>query len=200
VIEDDDVPNAYPLQWPIGRKRTRAPTRATFNERGRPLSFLAARDRLLYELDRAGATQVVISSNATGSRGSFLCAADQGVAVYFRLVGNPHCLSCDRWDRLPDNLAAIAKHCEAIRGQLRWGAADVEQAYAGFKSLPAVLPWWRVLGFERPPGATDLVSQRFRELAQKFHPDRPGGSHDKMAEISAAYKTGLAETTKGSRP
>lgn len=198
MIEDDDVPNAYPLQWPIGRKRTRSPSRATFHEGGRPLSFPAARDRLLYELDRAGATQVVISSNANGR--SFFGAADQGVAVYFRLVGNAHCLSCDRWDRIPDNLAAIAKHCEAIRGQLRWGAADVEQAYSGFKTLPAVLPWWRVMGFEQPPGAADLVSKRFRELAQKFHPDRPGGSHDKMAEISAAYETGLAETTKGSRP
>jgi hypothetical protein len=198
VIEDDDVPNAYPLQWPVGRKRTRDPAPASFHERGRPLSFAAARERLLYELDRVNATQVVISSNAAGR--SFFGAADQGVAVYFRLVGNAHCLSCDRWDRIPDNLAAIAKHCEAIRGQLRWGAADVEQAYAGFKSLPAVLPWWRVLVFEQPPGAADLVAKRFRELAQKFHPDRPGGSHDKMAEISAAYETGLAETTKGSRP
>ena len=197
MIEDDDVPNAYPLQWPIGRKRTRDPARATFHERGRPLSFSAARDRLLYELDRVDATHVVISSNATGR--SFFGPADQGVAVYFRLGGNAHCLSCDRWDRIPDNLAAIAKHCEAIRGQVRWGVADVAQAYAGFKTLPAVPPWWRVLGFERPPAA-ELLASRFRELAQKFHPDRPGGSHDKMAEISAAYETGLAETSKGTRP
>lgn len=44
-----------------------------------------------------------------------------------------------------------------------------------------------ILGF--PPGArvtVDEVNRRRRELAIRFHPDKPGGSVDKMAEINAA--------------
>jgi hypothetical protein len=43
------------------------------------------------------------------------------------------------------------------------------------------------LGF--PPGArvtVEEVNRRRRELAVKFHPDKPGGSAAKMAEINAA--------------
>jgi hypothetical protein len=44
-----------------------------------------------------------------------------------------------------------------------------------------------VLGF--PPGSrvtVDEVARRRRELAVRFHPDKPGGSAAKMAEINAA--------------
>ena len=34
-----------------------------------------------------------------------------------------------------------------------------------------------------------MIRERHRELAKKFHPDRKGGSHEKMREINAAVDT-----------
>ncbi|KEG14754.1 hypothetical protein DQ04_00321230 [Trypanosoma grayi] len=34
----------------------------------------------------------------------------------------------------------------------------------------------------------DDVSKQFRELVVRNHPDRPGGSHERMSEVNAAYK------------
>ncbi len=117
---------------------------------------------------------------------------DPGVAVYFRLRNLPHAIACDKWTRVSDNLTAIAKHIDAIRGQLRWGCATVDQVFAGFKALPAVgerRPWWTVLGFETPPPDFGPVERKRDELARRHHPDR-GGNVNQMAEINAAYDEG----------
>src|SRR5262249_31741204 len=73
------------------------------------------------------------SAPYSGARKSY----DVGAAVYFSLNKKPYCLPCDRWNRLPDNLAAIAAHLEAMRGMDRWGVGSIEQAFAGYKALPA---------------------------------------------------------------
>jgi curved DNA-binding protein CbpA len=41
-----------------------------------------------------------------------------------------------------------------------------------------------------PGDSVDQVKKKYRELAQKFHPDRNKdvGSHDKMVLINAAYE------------
>ncbi len=77
--------------------------------------------------------------------------ADPGAAIYFILKKKPCVLACDRWDRVEDNLWAIAKHLEALRGQDRWGVGSVEQAFAGYTALPApgesgAAVWYQVLG------------------------------------------------------
>lgn len=190
---EDDL--SYPLHWPVGRPRTSSRTRAAFATRSggaggllRPLTPAEGRDRVLDELDRLKAFDVVISSNLGGlSRAE---PRDPGVAVYFNLrngkaASEKHCLACDRWDRVADNLAAIAAHVEAIRGQLRWGVGDVAQAFAGYKALPAVRAWWEVLGVapNAPPAA---IKARRRELLERHHPDR-GGDPAQAAEVNAAY-------------
>ena len=68
------------------------------------------------------------------------------------LDGEPHALACDRFDRIEDNIAAIAAHIETLRGQERWGVADMKQAFAGHVALPAPEQWWQVLGVA--PNAT----------------------------------------------
>lgn len=189
-----------PLRWPIGRPQTRHQHPAAFRSGSSLVSVDTGRNRLLDELGRLRAANVVITMNRSAREPA-------GVAVYFDLLvrpsgaRKPHCLSCDRWTRNGDNLTAIAKHIEAIRGQLRWGAADVEQMLAGFKELPAQAPWWSVLGFAGPPNH-DALRIRFRELAQRWHPDRPTGDPVKMAEISAAYEVGLTalSATSEGRP
>jgi hypothetical protein len=202
----DSKIEAYPLQWPAGRPR-RPPqerTRARFSSYGQAVSVYAGIERVRQELGTLGVddldNDVVVSSNIpTRLDGLPLSKtrepADPAVAVYFRLKRELHCLSCDRWDRVADNLAAIANHVHAMRGQFRWGVADVRTAFAGFKALPAVRPWWVVLGFSAPIKQVDDIRNRVRQLALFHHPDR-GGDPGKMQEITEAAALGMQEATR----
>jgi hypothetical protein len=188
----------HPLAWPVQRPRTRRPEAAAFRQRGKLVLFEQGVQRVVLELSRVTATNVTITSNKAPRGFSWLgLSEDTGAAVYFRLNGNPHCLSCDRWDRIADNLCAIAKHCEAIRGQVRWGVADLTQIFAGFKELPAPAaqkPWWTVLGFAQRPASRAEIVVKYHELARLHHPDKDTGNVALMQEINAAYETGLAAT------
>lgn len=205
---------AYPLQWPphVPRTPTHQRARANFGrvvveksqytdaswKRRARLTIGQSRDRLLDELDRLGAKHAVISSdlvlrNDGLPRSGQRTPDDPGVAVYFLLDGEQHCMPCDRWDRIEDNLAAVAKHVEAVRGIARWGVGDVKAAFAGFKALPAstsaVKQWWDVLGVD-PRCTVDEINTAFRRLVRTRHPDA-GGSHEAMAELNAARDAGL---------
>lgn len=215
-MDDQDRMEAFPLHWPPGRDRT-PPNRlqeARFgsgkNSWGdhpaygsrRRLTIADGRDRLLHELRLFGAREIVISSNLRVRQDGLPLSrqsepSDQGVAVYFRLRDQPHCMSCDRWTRIADNLAAIAKSIAAMRGQLRWGAADSAQLFAGFRALPAMdakKTWRQILNL---PGDAKLhdVKARFARLMLLHHPDR-GGHQAMAAEISAAYSEALREFGK----
>ncbi|WP_197535667.1 J domain-containing protein [Sphingobium sp. SYK-6] len=114
---------------------------------------------------------------------------DPGAAVYFRLQGKDTVLACDKWDRVADNIAAIAKHIEALRGMDRWGVGTAAQAFAGYQALPAPEQWWQVLGV--PVSATrEQINAAYRSLAMKAHPDQ-GGSDAAMARLNAAREQGL---------
>lgn len=113
------------------------------------------------------------------------------MAVYFRLKGEPRVLACDRWDRVADNMAALAAHIDAMRGQLRWGVGSLEQAFAGYKALPAMpasRPWYEVLGVSEGASLGQIDDAR-RELLRKHHPD-VGGNANLAAEINAAHAEG----------
>lgn len=77
-----------------------------------------------------------------------LACIDRGAAVYFEMKGKPVSLACDKWNRVEDNIWAIAKHIEALRGQQRWGVGSIEQAFRGYTALPAIgessaSEWWK---------------------------------------------------------
>lgn len=203
-----DAARPYPLAWPTGKPRTPAAKRAAaaFGEvrigpltgaRRQPITITVAIERLLLELELLDVAEVIVSTNIPPGRdglpsGARITVDDPGVAVYFRTQkGEPHCLSVDRWDRVADNIAAIAAHVKAVRGMLRWGVADLRTAFSGFRMIDAGPPWWRVLGFDGPTADPGVIRSRFHELARRHHPDA-GGSTAKMAELSAAYETGLA--------
>ncbi len=196
-MSDDESIKAYPLSWPVGRPRSKYRGAASFHKGNQILGIKDGVDRMLTELERFGATNVIISSNVRPTLSGIPSREtptnnDPGVAVYFRLKGLPHAMSCDKWTRVADNLAAIAKHVEATRGQLRWGCADVAQVFAGFRELPAVgqkKDWWVVLGFKDRPTSVDLIERKRDELARLHHPDMGGNPHQ-MAEINAAVDEG----------
>lgn len=178
---------AYPLQWPAGKPRKPFPERSKFGER----SIDAATVILREELRRLGASGMVLSTNLRLRNDGFPYSKqaqprDQGVAVYFTHKKQPMCFACDRWDRIQDNIYAIAMTIEALRGIERWGSGSmVEQAFTGFVALPAPKAPHEVLGV--PPDATiEEIDAAYREKAKIAHPDAPRGSVAAMQLLNEA--------------
>ena len=202
-----EIEPGYPLSWPTNRPRTASGERrpALFRNEGSRMTLTSARRRLRDQVDamtRIGADyrvrDQVLSTNirftASGSRDMNVSRrdpADPGVAFYFALDRRPHVLACDRWDTVPDNIAAIAAHIEALRGQERWGVADLRQAFAGHVALPSPDSWWRVLGVERSASA-DEIGRAYRLLAKTSHPNA-GGDRAGWDRLSAAYDAAQRE-------
>jgi len=187
---------AYPLQWPMSWPRTQTPVPARFNT-----SLAAGREGLLWELDRMSATNIVISSNMQLRRDGLPYSKqsrldDTGIAVYFTLNGEQRCIPCDRWDTPEDNLQAIRKTIEALRGLDRWGAKDiVDAAFSGFKALPenvtvTDMPWWLVLHID-PTSSTTEIRKAFVALAKAHHPD-VGGDLAEFERIREAYEKAMS--------
>jgi len=209
-------PTRYPLQWPIGWKRTQPAYRQTakfgkardFQSRGKvELSVYDGVQRVLRELERMGISEndVVISTNVETRldglpRSDRAAPADPGVAVYWRTRRKEdRVMAVDHYVRVADNLAAIAATLEAMRAiERHGGAAILDRAFTGFTALPAPIvagmkrSWWDVLEISRLEATADRVSAAYRRLAAEHHPDR-GGSPEKMAEINAARDEALKE-------
>lgn len=204
-------PNAYPLDWPVGVRRTRRESRqvATFHDNGKPVPMHVACKRVLGELgsfNRVGHAyrirpdDIIISTNIDLRRDGLPRSGqktpdDPGACVHFKLDGKPHAMPCDKWTRIEDNLTAISKHVEAIRLMERWGVADVSQMFSGFAQLPASTvagrPWRLVLGLGLDC-ALDDAEAAYRSLAKKMHPDL-GGSTEGMAEVNGAIESAREE-------
>lgn len=183
--------DAHPLAWPTGRKRTRRSERSRFDRR---LTTGRARDELIEELRRLGAAQVVISTNMPLRRdGGFYASArepdDPGVAVYFHYKGRQKCFSCDKWDSLRDNIWAIRKTIESIRGIERWGSGEmVEAAFAGFDALPApgeTEDPYSILGVN-PDDTFKQIRKKYLARMKISHPDNGGMAGD-AAKLSTAF-------------
>ncbi len=186
---------AYPLTWPIFRPRTKVYARqdSSFRHGGQKLTLARAVRRMTHELDLLGARRLVVSTNVELRLDGLPMSGrrepeDTGVAIYFSLKGVPHCMPCDKWIRVEDNIAAVAKHVEAIRGMTRWGVGDVMAAFAGYKALPPATAleasWWDVLKIEST-ATLEEVEAAWKAMAAQHHPDS-GGTHDRMAEINSA--------------
>ncbi|MCI5075630.1 DnaJ domain-containing protein [Oricola sp.] len=199
---------AHPLQWPQARPRKAAAhrKRAKFGKDGprgwkQELTVADARHRLQRELDMIGARYPVVSSNVElrldgAPRSGQREPDDPGVCVYFDLNGKPMAMPCDTYDRVADNIAAIAAHMEATRKIERHGVASVSEMFAGFEALPAPgqansQQWWVVLGLDRHAASVADVKTAYRRLAAERHPDKPGGSQQAMAELNVAKDQGL---------
>lgn len=206
--------SAYPLSWPISWPRTAghkreasrffssirksdysSPQPRVWNTRIK-ISMADVTGELLNEIRNLGATRPVISTNVELRNDGLPYAnrvspSDPGAAVYFMLKGKPCVLACDKWNRVEDNLRAISKHIEALRGQERWGVGSVEQAFSGYTALPApgttsLAVWWNVLGCAHD-APFEAVKDAYREQAKRCHPDANGGSHDAMTRLNTAW-------------
>lgn len=203
----EQIISAYPLQWPAGWGRTPDDSRgrARFGKAsraragggwdiGRPLTIFEATQRVREQLSMMGIDpeDIVISTMLALRldglpRSNQAEPSDPGAAVYWTdryTRGNPpRCMAIDRYDRVADNLAAIAATLEAMRAIERHGGASIlERAFSGFTALPAPAgeSWRDVLDPADPEGS-------YRRLRSKHHPDREGGSADEFARVQRAW-------------
>lgn len=191
---------AYPLTWPVGQPRTNYPDRSRFD-----CSQNDAQIHLSNELKRMGARYVVISTNMKIRNDGLPYAKqrepeDRGVAVYFQWKEKQMTFACDRWDAVRDNMRAIAKTIEAIRGIARWGASDMmERAFSAFEALPSPnnavkLTCWNILGIEETKSVAAIKSA-YRKQAKGAHPDY-GGTAEEWSALQDAYQQALNSAAK----
>lgn len=208
--------DAYPLSWPAGYERTphhgRKPAKFSKSvcHQGSHRAY-ASQERItiadgvkrvqsvIDKFTKPGRTyrtrDLIISTNVpTRKDGTPYSSArepeDSGVAVCVELDGSPRVFACDKWNRVADNLAAIAASLEALRGLERWGMTEAERAFTGFAALPApgearARTCWTVLEIA-PTTDPKEINAAWRSRAEVCHPDKPGGSHDAMAELNTA--------------
>jgi len=214
---------AFPLQWPVGWKRT-APnwrTRARFAKKSTgsnswtdasgqvhrslyssnaELSIADGVERVRDELKRMGISDddLVISSNLQLRLDGFPRSSqrepdDPGIAVYWRDAGDTRCMAIDRYDRVADNLAAVAATLEAMRAIERHGGAEIlNRAFTGFAALPGPGTsehWADVLDASDAEGS-------YRRLRAQHHPDR-GGSADQFQRVQRAWENYQQENSRG---
>jgi hypothetical protein len=103
-----------PLKWPDGWERTKVPQNARFD-----VSLDKATRELEWEIQRLGGKYPTITHNKFKGSSE---PSDSGVAVYFEVKGKQRVFACDRWNQVRDNIRAIQKTIEALRGIERWGA------------------------------------------------------------------------------
>jgi len=202
---NEDITN-YPLSWPFGQPRTEPQKRkrAQFGHTakygigtytpGRKHTIAEGVRALSGELRRMNGREMVVSTNlrvkADGLPYSNQKRVDDpGVAVYFKWHKRDLVFACDKWIDVEDNLWAIFKHIEALRGQERWGVGSLDQAFAGYAALPDpnTRQWWDVLQVSQTATDAEIEAAHIR-LAKQYHPDVPGGSQDMFVQIQQAYE------------
>jgi hypothetical protein len=206
---------AYPLHWPEGWPRAKWRKGAQFGTTSRKhqddkswteksdLTMQEAMKRLRYELERMGVNVVddmIVSTNLRLNmsglpRGDQGEPGDPGVAVYWQKKGGTtRVMAIDAYNRVRDNVAAIAKTLEAMRAIERHGGAQVlERAFAGFAALPPPRSCWDILGV-KPDASTGDIHRAFISKAKLAHPDA-GGSDAAMSELNQARDQALKAAT-----
>ena len=207
----------WPLEWPAGwrrtdpRRRQRAEFRKTVTETSGEttrkkeiaVSVIVATQRLERQLELLGATNPTLSTNVSlrldGRPRGDQEPGDPGAAVYFAFKGKATVLACDKWNRVADNIVAIAQHVDALRRVDRYGVGTIEQALAGYKALPAdtAADWRSVFGInDKGMNRGDVVKTvdtRFKQLARERHPDRAHDDGSAMAHLNRARDYALQE-------
>jgi len=184
---------AYPLCWPDGWKRANPYNRDASKFKS---TFAVARDELMAEIDRLRGRGInygdaILSTNVALRQDGLPYANqrepdDPGVAVYFQYKKKSMVFACDKYRKVWENMVAIRKTIEAIRGMERWGASDMmERAFTGFVAI-SDNSWHSVLGVSQTANR-DEVYMAYKRLRSQHHPDR-GGNADQFNKVQQAYE------------
>lgn len=193
---------AYPLCWPDDQRR--ATTRKHGKFLGPTKQWISVHEavkRLLYELARLNIrdSEVIISTNIPlridGLPRSDKEPKDPGVAVYWQKEKQlPRCIALDLYTAVADNIAGIAATLEAMRAIERHGGVGIlDRVFKGFAALPenASRNWREILGIQGT-ATRELITARYRALAQVHHPDK-GGDRVMFEEITRAREAAELE-------
>lgn len=188
---------AFPLQYPIGWERSKRRERSAFDPQNKR-TIAQAYDELMRQLRLLGAQKITISTNIPLTRDGrpysrFAEPSDSGVAVYFDLKGQSRVIACDAWDRVKDNLWAIANDLDALRGRIRWKVRTADQIFEEYKYLPPPVEsakaqegaWCEVLGVSLD-ASLEEVERAYRRKADYYHPDRKTGNESMMVALNSA--------------
>lgn len=185
----------------------------TPTENRRPALFRArysdTRKRLHYELDKLGATNIVlqVALDASGIRldgrpRASARASHPGIILTFDTPSGPLSFPCDTFTDWDDNLRAIAMTLENLRAIDRYGVTKLGQQYSGWRRLPPAGHAMPAMSREAAAEvlarytsevsaaeiATSTSAQRFasREAYKRTHPDTLEGSDEAFIEVSRA--------------
>jgi len=188
-----------PLTWPAGWRRTESTIPSRFGQGKRPLTIAKAIDFVLAELKRKGigSCNIIISTNLKLRLDGYPYSnqkepQDKGVSVWWKEGESRKVIALDKYNKVADNLYAIGKTIEAMRGIDRWGSGEIlERVFDGFVALPNLededeIPnWMQVLDyFGDDP---QQLTEKYKIARSKAHPDN-GGSNSKFNAVVAAYK------------
>jgi len=162
-----------------------------------------ARDGIISELARLKATDTLISTNVQVDKRGLIPAAGRlvydnpGVAVYFKFKGEDKVVCCDKWVYLHENLRAVQKSIEAIRGLERWGCSDIiSRAMGDMKALPEGRifnyqhkRWFEILGVDEYASKRE-IRDAYRLKSKTAHPDG-GGSEEEFFILTEAFNEGV---------
>jgi hypothetical protein len=194
---------ACPLHWPDGWPRTNPWARESdsrFGGSGR-LTVGRARDQLMDELRRLGATEIVVSSNVPVRPDGLLYASDNkkrlddpGIAVYFKFRKKPMVMARDGYQTVAGNLRSLGLAIDGMRQLDRHGGRFMlERAFEGFLAIAPPdwkKPWREVFGIKGDRRSD--IGALYREKAKQRHSDH-GGSDTLMAELNVAYQDARRE-------
>lgn len=207
---------SYPLQWPPGWRTTKPSNRkrAMFSKRIHKssgtgdtyrswsnkgeVSIAEGTRRVLGQMRALGVRDgdEIISTDLELRldglpRGAQKEPANPGVALYWKKGKDAQhkVIAVDLYDRIADNLAAIAATLDAMRAIERHGGAMIlERAFLGFQCLPMPNTWRSCFAYSDDATPTiDEVKKVYRKKADLHHPDH-GGSEAKMAELNWAMR------------
>lgn len=202
---EEENKKVYPLQWPVGYKRSSSRTWSQFKQ-----TPDKAQQFLRKQLDMMDASRVVISSNVPVRQNGLMYADamrrakqqddDPGVSVYFHYKGKPVVICCDTYSKVWENVYAIGRTIENLRAIDRYGVSDfLARSFTGFMELPPSLetpykkPWYVVLNISSMANAGQIKAA-YKALAMQLHPDK--GHHDsKFVEVKAAYDEAMNSLT-----
>lgn len=195
---NEEITN-FPLSWPVGWGRTKHFERKS-SKFGKH-SIISSARILENEIRLMHGKGMIISTNLRVRNDGLPYSNqrmpdDAGVAVYFEWKKKPIVFACDKYKTVEDNLWAIVKHLEALRGQERWGVGSLDQAFAGYMALPdpVTRKWWEVLGV--PSDSDDAtIKMAYIRLAKFHHPDA-GGDPVLFDQVQKAYDLAIQKAGK----
>lgn len=193
----------YPLDWPFGYSRT---TKADITWSRFDQTMDKEQQALKIEINRLKADDLIISTNIRVYKNSENFYAqdlnksleDNGVAIYFKYKGKDIAMCCDKYNKIWENMYALAKGIEALRGMERWGVSDfIEKAFTGFQAIAEKSEMfsrsiWEILGLNEKPESTVIIHQCYKKMTKECHPDMPNGSSEKWHELQNAYNSALS--------